>query len=330
MHKPSGAGPGNASPFAALGDLGPKRVGEAVSAGNWAEALEWLAQVPLGHPVREAEALVRYRQAGCFLARGAGLEAQALLAMAPRHSTFPAYLIDERQRLARVHNPSGHAGPAIIGSTCVRCDGRDLYTIATCDHQRDPLPRSLKLAPASMQPWLRSAYAAGAYRPGWDRERESAVSALIRRSKDRIDPVSMQWLAALLVDYVRVHTPLPGLVDAVVPVPTSREREERRGGGLPTMLAQALRDALALPLREPLIQVAEHRDHTQAHGAERRAGLRAAWRHTPDAVLVGRSVLLVDDIVTTGTTLRAAAEMLLEGGIAEVHAVTLLHTERSS
>lgn len=330
MQKPTGAGGGKGSPFAALGELAPKRASDAVSAGKWDEALEWLDQVPPGHPFRQIEALVRYRQAGCLLAKGDWLDAQALLATAARHSAFPAYLIEERQRLARLHGSAGFAGPAIIGNTCERCDGHDLYVIATCTHQRDPLPPTLKLRPTELQPRVKSTYAVGAYRPGWDRERESAVSALIRRTKDRIDPVSMQWLGALLVDFVRAHTPLPGIVDAVVPVPTSGEREQRRGGALPSMLAAALRDGLALPMREPLVQIAEHRDHTQAHGAERRAGLRAAWRHAKDPVLVGRSVLLVDDIMTTGTTLRTAAEMLQEGDVAEVHAVTLLHTERSS
>jgi predicted amidophosphoribosyltransferase len=38
---------------------------------------------------------------------------------------------------------------------------------------------------------------------------------------------------------------------------------------------------------------------------------------------------LVDDIVTTGTTLTAAAELLHDGGGGDVHALALLHTESS-
>lgn len=41
-------------------------------------------------------------------------------------------------------------------------------------------------------------------------------------------------------------------------------------------------------------------------------------------------VLLVDDIVTTGTTLSVAAELLREAGARVVYAVALLHTERST
>ena len=44
----------------------------------------------------------------------------------------------------------------------------------------------------------------------------------------------------------------------------------------------------------------------------------------------GRAVMLIDDIVTTGTTLSTAAELLLEAGVGTVYGVALLHTERTS
>ena len=238
--------------------------------------------------------------------------------------------MDERQRLIRVHRANAKSTPpGMIGSNCALCEGGDLYRVATCEHQRNPIPHAFKLRTDSLQPSVNSVHVVGAYRPGRDRERTDAISVLLRRTKERIDPLVMRWLGALLVDFVRMYTPLPGRIDAVVAVPTSREREQRRGGEVPGLLAKSLRDGLALPLREPIIQIGEHRDHTQAWGRERRNGLRDAWKHSPDKLLTTRSVLLVDDIVTTGTTLQTAAELLREGGVAEVHAVAMLKTEMS-
>jgi predicted amidophosphoribosyltransferase len=56
---------------------------------------------------------------------------------------------------------------------------------------------------------------------------------------------------------------------------------------------------------------------------------RISTTQVSDEHLTGRSVRLVDDIVTTGTTLTAAAELLHDGGGGDVHALALLHTESS-
>jgi predicted amidophosphoribosyltransferase len=156
------------------------------------------------------------------------------------------------------------------------------------------------------------------------------MNVLVRLEKQQIDESSLRLLGAVLADYVAHHTPLPAVIDAIVPVPTSRDREERRGGSIPYGLAATLRDQLAVPLREVLVQVAPHLDHTEASGPERRRALRRAWRAKADTTLLDRTVLLVDDIVTTGTTLVAAAELLSDVGVGRVYGLALMHTERST
>jgi predicted amidophosphoribosyltransferase len=216
-----------------------------------------------------------------------------------------------------------------FGGSCGLCRADDLYAVATCHHQRSPVPPAAKLRASELHPLIDGTYAAAAYRSGWDLDRNHPMSVLMRQEKHRIEESSLRLLGCMLADFVAWHTPLAADVDAVVPVPTSRERVATRGGSIPGGLAAVLSDRLALPLREPLVQTAPHLDHTQARGEERRRGLRNAWRLQRDDALVGRSVLLVDDILTTGTTLRTAAEMLKAAGISRVYAVALMHTERS-
>ena len=216
------------------------------------------------------------------------------------------------------------------GATCSACFGRDLHTMASCRHRATPLARALRLPSNSLTPPLAGVYAAAAYRPSDDLNHDHPLSVLIRLEKNRIDEMSLRLLGGLLSDYVAHHTPLPDLVDAIVPVPTSREHKARRGGSIPLMLASSVRDLQAIPLCETIVQVGRHVDHREAQGAVRKEGLRQAWRVRPDGLLAGRAVMLIDDIVTTGTTLSTAAELLLEAGVGTVYGVALLHTERTS
>jgi len=329
-HGESSRSPGTSG---GLGQFALKCAREAAARGNFSEALEWLSRSPRGDPaVIELEAEIRYRHAAELIAFGRYADAEQHLSKAGLAGVFPRHLIDQRLHLLRHHN-SALQDVAVLrdrfGQECDRCKGTDLYKIASCGHQLKPIPPARKLDPSAYAPKITGVYAACAYRSGWDPDRNDPMSQLIRGQKRAITPEVMRILGVLLADFIAFHTPLPAKVDFVVPVPSSRERETIRGGSLPFCLASTVRDRLALPLHESILQVGEHSDHTQAYGEARRRGLTAAWQSKPDKRLEGRIVLLVDDIVTTGITLKTAAEFLLAAGAAEVYAVALLHTESS-
>jgi predicted amidophosphoribosyltransferase len=62
---------------------------------------------------------------------------------------------------------------------------------------------------------------------------------------------------------------------------------------------------------------------TGLSAASRRANLRGAFAVRQRARVVGRTVVLVDDVLTTGATAHACARELLSAGAAEVHLVTV-------
>lgn len=114
--------------------------------------------------------------------------------------------------------------------------------------------------------------------------------------------------------------------DAVVPVPMHRSKERRRGYNQAELLARALARRIDAPCRPGLLT---KRFETPAQSklarAERAANVRRAFTASPRAN--GRAILLVDDVSTTGETIRACAGALLRAGAARVCAAVAAKTE---
>ena len=126
-------------------------------------------------------------------------------------------------------------------------------------------------------------------------------------------------LGSLMVGHASCWT---GKVDAVVPVPLHWRRRRERGYDQAALLARPLAKSLGVPaLLRGLRRVRNTTSQVDLPHAERQRNIAAAfapWRLRG----VGR-VLLVDDVRTTGATLRAASDALMVGGVAEVHALVL-------
>jgi ComF family protein len=110
--------------------------------------------------------------------------------------------------------------------------------------------------------------------------------------------------------------------DALVPVPLGRARLRERGHNQAAVLAAALGKASSLPvIAGALRRARETPTQTRLSPAQRRVNVAGAFAPA-GAPLSGMHVALVDDVVTTGATLGAAAQALAELGPASIGAVT--------
>ena len=129
----------------------------------------------------------------------------------------------------------------------------------------------------------------------------------------------------------RAGKPALARADVIAPVPLHRLRLLRRRYNQSLLLARALSRASGCPLIPDLL-VRTRNTPTQgrlSRSARRRNVRRAfAIRKAAAAAVVGKSILLVDDVLTTGATVEACTRILLDGGVSEVHVLTLARVVR--
>ncbi len=114
--------------------------------------------------------------------------------------------------------------------------------------------------------------------------------------------------------------------DLVIPVPLHSEREQQRGYNQSLLLARVCAAQLALPIWPDALQrIRATPSQVGLHTIERRQNVQGAFLcPTPyTGVLVQRSILLIDDVSTTGATLEACAEPLFAAGARAVWGLVL-------
>jgi len=109
----------------------------------------------------------------------------------------------------------------------------------------------------------------------------------------------------------------------VVPVPLAIQRLRARGFNQSFLLAEKLVVHFSLPLFSALERTRFIQPQTELSHEERRASVRDAFLFRSGFDLHDRSVLLVDDVITTGSTLDACARVLKHAGAKEVWGVAL-------
>jgi predicted amidophosphoribosyltransferase len=139
---------------------------------------------------------------------------------------------------------------------------------------------------------------------------------LVARFKYRNARASIGFLADGMAALVDAST-----VDAVTWVPTTPARRRQRGFDQGQLLARAVARRLGHRCRRLLVRGPGPAQTGQAQAERHRGPTIAAARGRPPA-----RVLVVDDVVTTGASLAAAARALRSAGVREVTAVTAART----
>jgi ComF family protein len=114
-------------------------------------------------------------------------------------------------------------------------------------------------------------------------------------------------------------------VDALVALPLSRARQRRRGFNQAHEIARRVAARVARPLIDGLYREVDSTPQADLAWRERAKNVRGAFSADP-RVIAGRSIAVVDDVMTTGATLRDAARALQSAGAIRIEAWVVART----
>jgi len=129
-----------------------------------------------------------------------------------------------------------------------------------------------------------------------------------------------EGFALQMVDFVRS---LPWKVDLVIPMPLGKQRLKERGYNQVAVVAQPLAYFAELAYApNALWKSRETRSQVGLNIQQRRQNVQNIYQADPKQVRQ-KSVLLMDDVATTGSTISSSTEALLSAGAREVYAITI-------
>ncbi len=189
--------------------------------------------------------------------------------------------------------------PDPLTAWCSRCGatvgpaGSDAQGCARCRSERFPWHRLTRLSAYTppMADWLRAMKFARQWR--WAED-------LGRHLADRLD------------------APPPGLQPIVVPVPMPRLRRVRRGFNQAELIAQSISKHKGWPPLPALRRIRHTTPQSLLPASKRPENVRGSIACDP-VDLTGHAAFLIDDIKTTGSTLRLCARLLADAGCPLIH-----------
>jgi len=204
------------------------------------------------------------------------------------------------QRLEVLCNRCAAELPTIERPYCLRCQ-------APLDDPRHDL-----CSPCAGRAWgFDVARSLGPYASLW--------GALVRTLKFEREKAVARWLSGRLARSLRSQDPF-GRIDVITYVPMTRSARRARGFNQAAWLAKATGKRLGIPVRRLLAKVRETPPQMRLPAKQRRRNLHGAFRVV--SFVVGR-VLLVDDILTTASTVEECAHALRSGGAEAVVVLTV-------
>jgi ComF family protein len=203
---------------------------------------------------------------------------------------------------------------------CAACIARFAVPQPRCRHCALPVPAGVAVCGGCLReaPPLDACYAAVSYGYPW--------SGLVARFKFQGEPGWAGSFAALMRSVPKVEQEI-AQADVVLPMPLAAPRLAERGFNQALQLARQLAPAKAEP--RLLLRIRNTGIQAALDKRARQANVLGAFGVEPlrHGELQGKAALLVDDVMTSGASLHAAAQALRAAGVKRVSAVVLARTD---
>ncbi|MCL2071400.1 MAG: ComF family protein [Oscillospiraceae bacterium] len=187
----------------------------------------------------------------------------------------------------------------------------DLYYCADCIHE---LEQDFAENPRELMPIANIAETFAVF------EYSAETSPFVYSIKDGGNGYAVSAAAKMLCDMLKDKTGEKIQIDLLTCVPTDSSRMRERGYNPPALIASELAAMIGVPF-DPRLLIKARRTEIQKSLSEieRRENLRGAFKLNKKRI-PSKTVLLIDDVRTTGATLSEAAGVLLSSGAEKVYA----------
>jgi len=151
---------------------------------------------------------------------------------------------------------------------------------------------------------------------------KNPILSLKYHDRTQLAPVFGAWLRRLALPY-------QPKVAAILPVPLHYSRLVKRRYNQAALLADTVGESLNITvMNNALLRSKKTPPQAGLSKRQREANMRGAFMVSPakKPLLKGKSVILVDDVMTTGATLEACARCLHDAGVVDVFVITIART----
>lgn len=143
----------------------------------------------------------------------------------------------------------------------------------------------------------------------------------------RVAELFGEVLHDFLLEELADETIFSGHTPTLIPIPLSRRRKHERGYNQVELVARTLAELDGVDVRTDILRRAKHtKSQTSLKSrSARKANVKGVFRVSETNIPFPTRIILIDDVLTTGSTLREARRTLKDAGAKEVRCVTLAH-----
>ncbi|NMA67733.1 MAG: ComF family protein [Clostridiaceae bacterium] len=205
---------------------------------------------------------------------------------------------------------------------CICCDEilKEDAVLSLCDNCYKTLPYYGKgIYKAPKIPYIEGIFTAFYYENGIDRT--------IQAMKFNNQPSLSETLAYLLIEKYIKEPVLPH-VDLIVPVPMHRKKKRQRGFNQAELLAKKVSKFLNIPLdTNSLVKIKNTKPQSSLSRNHRLYNLDNVFEVKNITNIKGKNILLIDDVITTGTTINTCGKILCDSGASKIYALVIANAE---
>lgn len=114
--------------------------------------------------------------------------------------------------------------------------------------------------------------------------------------------------------------------DGIFYIPLSKQKLKDRGFNQCEIIAKSLSERLNIPLYKDIIKVKDTKEQKKLTKDDRHKNIQGAFAVLRDKNIRGKSIILIDDVVTTGATLFECEKVLKENGASKIKLLTVAKT----